>query len=65
MIQSYNSDHINPAEVLAFKHMVYKWFPIFALGLTERLALAQGLEEVAVEIRQSCAVDEAAKNQIS
>jgi len=64
-MNSYDSSHINPAEVVAFKAIIFQWFAFDGLTLFQKLALAMAFEEAAVEIRQSIAVDEAAKNQIS
>lgn len=64
-MNSYNSQHINPLQVAGFKRMIRDWFELDGLTTLECLALAMAFEESAVEIRQSCAINEAAKNQIS
>jgi hypothetical protein len=37
--------------------MIYEWFQLDGLRPLERLALAEALEEAAVEIRQASAMD--------
>jgi len=64
-MNSYNSSQINPAEVVAFKAIIFQWFVFDCLTISQKLALAMAFEEAAVEIRQSAAVNDAAKNQIS
>lgn len=64
-MNSYNSSHIDPSQVVAFKRMIHEWFQLDGLRPLERLALAMAFEESAVEIRQASAVDAAAKNLIS